>query len=431
MPDVWGTTSGRWEPHTVAASAGPTGACRSCSSPLEHSVVDLGVQPVANSFLTAAQLQEDEPAFPLHAFVCETCWLMQLGWTVSPEEIFSDYAYFSSYSSSWLGHARAYAGMISARLDLGPDDLIVEVASNDGYLLRNFAEQGLRVLGIEPAKNVAGAAIALGVPTETVFLSARTAPDLVRRFGQARLLIGNNVLAHVPDLEGFVSGLHALLAPGGTLTMEFPHLLRLVDEVQFDTIYHEHYSYFSLLAARDVFRRRDLSVVDVEELPTHGGSLRVYVQRSADGATASPRVEELLGRERAAGLHGLETFDRFGAKVERTRRLFLDFLEQARGDGRTVVGYGAPAKGNTLLNACGVSPESMEYTVDLSPHKHGRFLPGSHLPIHPPDKIFETRPDFVVILPWNLKDEISAQMSGIRDWGGRFVVPIPEATVLD
>jgi SAM-dependent methyltransferase len=414
----------------VAPSSGPTGACRSCSASLDHSVVDLGVQPVANSFLTAAQLHEHEPVFPLHAFVCEACGLMQLGWTVSPEEIFSDYAYFSSYSTSWLEHARAYAEQIAARLELGPDDLTVEVASNDGYLLRNFAERGLRVLGIEPAKNVAQAAIELGIPTETVFLGATTALALVREHGQARLLIGNNVLAHVPDLEDFVSGLHALLAPGGTLTMEFPHLLRLVEEVQFDTIYHEHYSYFSLLAAQDVLGRRGLAVVDVEELPTHGGSLRVYVQRTEDEAASGARVEELLARERAAGLDGTETFDRFSAKVERTRRLFLEFLRQARADGRTVAGYGAPAKGNTLLNACSVSPELMEYTVDLSPHKHGRFLPGSHLPIHPPERIFETRPDFVVILPWNLKDEISAQMSGIRDWGGRFVVPIPETAVL-
>jgi SAM-dependent methyltransferase len=317
------------------------------------------------------------------------------------------------------------------RLDLGPGDLIVEVASNDGYLLRNFAERGLRVLGIEPAKNVAVAAVELGIPTETVFLGKATAPALVQEHGQASLLVGNNVLAHVPDLEDFVSGLYALLAPGGTLTMEFPHLLRLVAEVQFDTIYHEHYSYFSLLAAQDVFRRRGLTVVDVDELPTHGGSLRVYVRRTEDGAEAGARVEELLERERAAGLAGRDAFRRFEADVEHTRRSVLEFLAQARADGRSVVGYGAPAKGNTLLNACGVTPELIAYTVDLSPHKQGLFLPGSHLPIQPPDRIFETRPDFVLILPWNLKDEITAQMSRIRDWGGRFVVPIPEATVLD
>jgi hypothetical protein len=392
--------------------------------------VDLGVQPVANSYLTEAQLADDEPAFPLHAFLCDECRLMQLGWTVSPQEIFSDYAYFSSYSSSWLEHARAYAEAMEARLGLGADDLIVEVASNDGYLLRNFAERGRRVLGIEPAKNVAEAAIELGIPTETVFLGAASASELAGRHGRARLLIGNNVLAHVPDLEDFVSGLRTLLAEDGTLTMEFPHLLRLVDEGQFDTIYHEHYSYFSLLAAQDVFRRRGLAVVDVEELPTHGGSLRVYV-RHANGAAPDARVDELLAREREAGLDDRESFGRFGSRVERTCRVFLDFLEQARADGRSVVGYGAPAKGNTLLNACSVSPELMVYTVDLSPHKQGCFLPGSHLPIHPPDRIFETQPDFVVILPWNLKDEISAQMSRIRDWGGRFVVPIPEVAVLD
>jgi hypothetical protein len=392
--------------------------------------VDLGVQPVANSYLTEAQLDGDEPAFPLHAFLCDECRLMQLGWTVSPQDIFSDYAYFSSYSSSWLEHARAYAEAMEARLGLGPDDLIVEVASNDGYLLRNFAERGRRVLGIEPAKNVAEAAIELGIPTETVFLGAATASELVGRHGRARLLIGNNVLAHVPDLEDFVSGLQTLLAEDGTLTMEFPHLLRLVDEGQFDTIYHEHYSYFSLLAAQDVFRRRGLAVVDVEELPTHGGSLRVFV-RHANGTAPDARVDQLLAREREAGLDGRDSFGRFGARVERTCRVFLDFLEQARADGRSVVGYGAPAKGNTLLNACSVSPELMAYTVDLSPHKQGCFLPGSHLPIHPPDRIFETQPDFVVILPWNLKDEISAQMSRVRDWGGRFVVPIPEVAILD
>ena len=389
------------------------------------------MSPLCESFLAAEQLDRMEPFYPLHVRVCDQCWLAQLEAYVGGEEIFTDYAYFSSYSTSWLEHARAYAEGIAERLELGPDDLIVEVASNDGYLLRNFAERGLRVLGIEPARNVAAAAIELGIPTETVFLGAATAAELVREHGRANLLIGNNVLAHVPDLDDFVSGLQALLAPEGTLTMEFPHLLRLIEEVQFDTIYHEHYSYFSLLAAQDVFARRGLAVVDVEELPTHGGSLRVYVRHADSGAAPATRVDRLLAREREAGLDGTEAFGRFGARVERTCRVFVDFLEAARADGRTVVGYGAPAKGNTLLNACSVSPELMAYTVDLSPHKHGRFLPGSHLPIHPPDRIFEDRPEYVVILPWNLRDEISAQMSGIREWGGRFVVPIPEVAVLD
>jgi hypothetical protein len=407
------------------------GACRSCGAPLSRSVVDLGTQPLANSYLTAAQLDEPEPSFPLHVYVCDACWLAQLGIAVPPETIFSDYAYFSSFSTSWLEHARRYADQIVPRLGLGRGDLIVEVASNDGYLLRNFAERGFRVLGIEPAENVAEAAVALGIPTETVFLGRETAARIVEEHGRASLLVGNNVLAHVPDLDDFVSGLKLLLAPEGTLTMEFPHLLRLVDEVQFDTIYHEHFSYFSLLAARDVFRRRGLAVVDVEELPTHGGSLRVYVRHGEAPGEPAPGVAALVERERAAGLDGPDTYARFGARVNGVCRSLVSFLEEARAEGRAVVGYGAPAKGNTLLNACEITPELIAYTVDLSPHKQGHFLPGSRLPIHAPGRILETRPDFVLILPWNLSEEISGQMSAVRDWGGRFVVPIPEPRVLD
>jgi SAM-dependent methyltransferase len=411
----------------VTSGVGP---CRSCGAELRHSVVDLGLQPLANSYLEREQLDEPEPVYPLHPYVCDTCWLVQLQEFASPDEIFSDYAYFSSYSDSWLEHARVYAEEMIDRLGLGPDSLVVEVASNDGYLLRNFVSRGIPVLGIEPAKNVAEHAIAAGVPTEIVFLGRETALELQGRGVAGDLVVGNNVLAHVPDLNDFVSGLATLLAPDGTLTMEFPHLLRLVEEHQFDTIYHEHYSYLSLTAVQHVFARHELAVEDVEELATHGGSLRVFAGHAARNRGAGVAVERLLERERDAQLLDVRTYERLGRDANAVRDDLVAFLREARGDGRSVVGYGAPAKGNTLLNYCGVKPDLLAYTVDRSPHKQGRFLPGSHVPIHAPEHLLADRPDFVLILPWNLKDEIVEQLSAVREWGGRFVVPIPEVRVL-
>jgi SAM-dependent methyltransferase len=387
------------------------------------------MQPFANAFLTAEQLERPEPCYPLHAHVCERCWLVQLDHSADPRELFSDYAYFSSVSESWLRHAQEYAEKIADRLTLGSHSLVVEVASNDGYLLRNFVQQDIPVLGIEPAANVAERATAIGVPTEVVFLGRETARRLQADGVVADLLIGNNVLAHVPDLNDFISGLATLLAPDGTLTMEFPHVLRLLEERQFDTIYHEHYSYLSLTAVQNSFARHGLALVDVEEIPTHGGSLRIYAKRSETADTVHPAVSDLLDRERSAGLLELDTYSRLGSDAEAVRRDLVSFLTTARQDGRRVLGYGAPAKGNTLLNYCGVSTELLAYTVDLSPHKQGRFLPGSRLPIAAPDRLLQDQPDYVLILPWNLKDEIVEQMSVVRDWGGQFVVPIPEVLV--
>ena len=403
--------------------------CRSCGADLHHSVVDLGRQPLANSYLTAEQLPEPEAVYPLHPYVCDRCWLVQLEEYPTPDDIFSDYAYFASYSDSWLEHARHYAHQIAEQLDLGPDNLVIEVASNDGYLLRNFVESGIPVLGIEPARNVADHAISIGVPTEVMFLGRESATKLRGRGIAGDLVVGNNVLAHVPDLNDFVAGLALLLAAEGTLTMEFPHVLRLLEERQFDTIYHEHYSYLSLTAVRTAFARHGLQLEDVEELSTHGGSLRIYCMHASAERPAQPSVAELLDVERQSGLLDVSTYARLGADASIVRRELLAFLESAQREGKTVAGYGAPAKGNTLLNFCGVTSELVRYTVDRSPHKQGLFLPGSHIPIHSPEHLLGERPDFVLILPWNLREEIVEQMAEVRDWGGRFVVPIPAVEV--
>jgi SAM-dependent methyltransferase len=403
--------------------------CRSCGAALRHSVVDLGLQPLANSYLTAEELERPEPRYPLHAYVCDRCWLMQIEDVASPDELFSEYAYFSSYSDTWLEHARRYADMMVGRLGLGPEHQVVEVASNDGYLLRHFAERGIRVLGIEPARNVAEHAVSAGIPTEIAFLGRTTAEELRARGVSADLLIGNNVLAHVPDLNDFVGGLAALLAPRGTLTLEFPHVLRLLAEHQFDTIYHEHFSYLSLTAVRTALERHGLAVEDVEEILTHGGSLRVFAAHAA-GRAPRGSVSALLERERAGGLTSVAAYQGLGEAAAAVKRELLLFLEEARGEDRRVVAYGAPAKGNTLLNHCGVTTDLVPYTVDRSPHKQGRFLPGSHLPIHSPEHLLADRPDYVLVLPWNLKEEIVQQMGAVREWGGRFVVPIPEVDVV-
>jgi SAM-dependent methyltransferase len=394
-------------------------------------VVDLGMSPPCESFLTAEQLNEIEPFYPLHVYVCEQCLLVQLPEHVDPRDIFREYAYFSSYSKSWVEHARRYTGMIIKRLGLGPESFVVELASNDGYLLQHFVERGVRTLGIEPAQNVAAAAVAKHVPTLTEFFGLGLAEQLVHEDRRADLVIANNVLAQVPDLNDFVAGIRRLLAPDGVATIEFPHLIRLFEGNQFDTIYHEHYSYFSLLSARRIFAAHDLVLFDVEELPTHGGSLRAYFRHKSDATKPiASSVAAMLADEVRAGFDSLARYLSFGPEVQRAKRRLLTFLIRAKEESKQVVGYGAPGKGNTLLNYCGIRTDLLEYTVDRNPYKHGRFLPGTHIPIFHPSRISETRPDYVLILPWNLRDEILEQLAYVRAWGARFVVPIPEVEVI-
>ena len=405
--------------------------CRFCETPLELTMVDLGKSPLCESFLRADQLEEMEPFYPLHVRVCTHCWLAQLPSFVAPEEIFNEYAYFSAYSDSWVEHARAYVDMISERLSLGADSLVVELASNDGYLLQHFLPKGVPVLGIDPAANVARAAENRGVPTLVEFFGAELAERLVRERGHADLVLGNNVLAQVPDLNDFVAGVAILLAPSGTATFEFPHLARLLEGLQYDTIYHEHFGYFSLTTIQRIFAAHGLSVVDVEELASHGGSLRVYAERAANGSEAAPAVADLISREEGEGLLDPERYRRFARDVEESKRALLDMLIELRRSGKHVVGYGAPGKGNTLLNYCGIRTDLLAYTVDRNPYKHGRFTPGTQIPIEPPERIAETRPDAIVILPWNLAKEIASQLAYTNDWGAELIVPIPTATVLE
>jgi SAM-dependent methyltransferase len=406
--------------------------CRFCAAPVSTVVCDLGMSPLCESFLSVDQLNQVERFYPLRADVCERCWLVQLERYVGPEEIFTEYAYFSSYSDSWVRHARDYTEMIVDRLGLGRDSLVVELASNDGYLLQHFRPAGVPVLGIEPARNVAAAAEERGVPTMTRFFGEELAAELAAEGRRANLVIANNVLAQVPDLNSFVAGIRLLLAPGGVVTVEFPHLLRLIEGNQFDTIYHEHFSYFSFTAAQRIFARHGLTLFDVEELPTHGGSLRIYGRLATETAPeVTDRVGDLVAREAAAGLQTPLPYLAFGERVAETKRKLLEFLIGAKRDGARVAGYGAPGKGNTLLNYCGIRADFLDYTVDRNPYKHGRFTPGTHIPIHPPSRLLQTRPDYILILPWNLKDEIISQLADTIDWGARFVVPIPEVTVYE
>ena len=407
-----------------------TPRCRFCTAALDHVFVDLGMSPLCESFVPADRIHAMEPFYPLVVYVCDECFLVQLEEFVPPEEIFTEYAYFSSYADSWVEHARRYTDAICERERLGRESLVVEVASNDGYLLQHFVSRGVPCLGIEPAANVAKAAEQRGVPTMVEFFGRATAARVARERGRANLLLGNNVLAQVPDLNDFVAGMKILLAPGGVVTMEFPHLLRLMQENQFDTIYHEHFSYFSYTTTARIFEAHGLRLFDVEEIPTHGGSLRIYACHSDDVRPETERSRELAAREKSFGLQDPRCYDDFGEQVRETKRKLLEFLIAAKRKGAQIVGYGAPGKGNTLLNYCGIRTDFLDYTVDRNPYKHGRYLPGTHIPIFPPDKIFETRPDFVLILPWNFKDEIIQQMAKIREWGGKFVVPIPEATVI-
>ncbi|MGI8594315.1 MAG: methyltransferase domain-containing protein [Solirubrobacteraceae bacterium] len=402
-----------------------TTQCRFCSQPLTEVFADLGMSPLANAYLSADQLSQMEPFYPLRALTCERCFLVQLEEYESPDAIFSDYAYFSSYSSTWLEHSRRYAEQMVAQLRLGSGSHVVELASNDGYLLKYFMEHGIPVLGIEPAANVAKVALEQGIRTIVKFFGRATAREVAAML-RADLLIGNNVLAHVPDLNDFVAGMKILLAPEGTITMEFPHLMHLVEDNEFDTIYHEHFSYFSFLTASRVFEAHELKLFDVEELPTHGGSLRVYGRHAQDvSRSVSERAQELLARERDAGYERIETYRDYAVKVKAAKWELLELLISERRAGRSIVAYGAPAKGNTLLNYCGVGTDLIDYTADLNPHKQGRFLPGTHIPIRAPEVIRETRPDVVLILPWNLKDEIVEQLSFVHEWGGRFLVRAP------
>ncbi|HVR05006.1 MAG TPA: class I SAM-dependent methyltransferase [Solirubrobacteraceae bacterium] len=407
-----------------------TASCRFCAAPLEQVFADLGASPLANSYLTFTGVGEMEPFYPLRALVCDACFLVQLEQFETPEQIFSDYAYFSSYSSSWLEHCRRYAEQATERLGLGEGSRVVELASNDGYLLQFFSDRGIPVLGVEPAANVAEAAVAKGIPTRVEFFGRATAQALAQEL-RADLLIGNNVLAHVPDINDFVGGMKVLLAPGGEITMEFPHLLRLIERNQWDTIYHEHFSYLSFLTATRIFEAHDLRLFDVEELPTHGGSLRIHGCHADDAARADgERARAMRERERAAGLEELATYTAFDAGVEADKRQILQFLIGLKDEGLRLAGYGAPAKGNTLLNYCGVGRDFLDYTVDLNPHKQGRFLPGSHIPIHSPAALREDRPDVVLILPWNLRAEIGREHAYIHEWGGRFAARAPKLELL-
>ena len=405
--------------------------CRCCGLPLRETFVDLGKTPMANALLPPGLINHEEPVYPLHAYVCEGCHLVQLAAFESPQQIFGDYLYFSSFSDSWLKHAEAYASRMISRFGLGANSKVVEVASNDGYLLQYFKQQGIPVLGVDPAANVAKAAIEKGVPTEVAFFGVETAQRLLIQQGiSADLMTANNVLAHVPDIHDFVEGFRILLAPGGVATFEFPHLLRLIEENQFDTIYHEHFSYLSLSVVQALFARHGLTLFDVEEVPTHGGSLRVYLRHAANGALPiADSVDAMLLTENRARLNDIETYRRFGENVVACKDALVEFLHDARRRGKRVAAYGAPAKGNTLLNYCGVSPELIAFTVDRNPHKQGLLLPGTRIPILGPSAIQEFKPDYLLILPWNLKSEIAAQMSEIRSWAGQFVVAIPRLEV--
>ena len=416
----------------VRASSVPGAtACRHCGAPLSLTVVDLGKSPLCQTVLTDEQLEQAEAFYPLHVRACEQCWLVQIPQFVPPEDIFTEYAYFSAYSDSWVEHARRYVDAMTERLALGPDSLVVEVASNDGYLLQHFLPKGVPVLGIEPALNVGDAAVALGVETVREFFGADLGRKLAEERRRADLVLGNNVLAQVPDLNSFVAGIANLLKPTGTATLEFPHLQRLIEGNQFDTIYHEHFGYFSLLAVETIFAAHGLTIFDVEELWTHGGSLRIYARPAGD--TSRPvgeRVLALRKREEEAGYRDLAFYRRFEEQVRETKRKLLELLTKLKRSGKRIAGYGAPGKGNTLLNYCGVRGDFLDFTVDRNPYKQGKFLPGTHVPIFAPEKIDEAKPDYVLILPWNFKTEIMTQLAHIKTWGGKFIVPIPEATVV-
>ena len=406
-------------------------ACRFCNSLVHETFIDLGVSPLSNSFLTQEELHKEEVFYPLHAQICQQCFLVQLPEFESPEHIFSDYAYFSSYSESWLQHAAAYTDLMINRFSVDSKWNVVEIASNDGGFLQYFKAKNIPVLGIEPAGNIAKVANNKGIPTLPLFFGQETALQLQREGKQADLLIGNNVLAHVPNLNDFVAGLKILLAPQGVLTMEFPHLLRLIQDNQFDTIYHEHFSYFSLLTARQVFEKHQLCVFDVENIPTHGGSLRVFVKHQEDNTKKiTDRVAVLLAEEKKFGLDHVKTYQTFSTAIQQLKYELIEFVMNCKKKNKKIAGYGAPAKGNTLLNYCGIHADLLPFTVDKNPYKQNRYLPGTRIPILHPDKIKEEKPDYLLLLPWNLKDEIMKQMVYVKEWGGKFVIPIPRLQVM-
>jgi hypothetical protein len=403
--------------------------CRLCSAELRHTFVDLGMSPPCESYLTASQLDKAEKFYPLHVRVCESCLLVQLPAYIAPEDVFSDYAYFSSYSDSWVAHARRFVDDAAKRLRLGDESFIVEVASNDGYLLQHSVARGIRSLGIEPAANIAEVARAKGIDTEVMFLGEQTGRDVASRHGKADLVVANNVFAHVPDIVDFSKGLRELVADSGRVSIEIPHLLRLIEGNEYDTIYHEHYSYLTLLTAQHVLAAADLQVIDIEELPTHGGSMRIWSAPTTAGVEVAPSLARVLADEAAAGLDTVKGHDGFARQVATARNDFVEFLIGCQRTGMRVAGYGAPGKGNTLLNHCGIRTDLMAFTVDRNPHKHGLFLPGTHIPIYPVERLAQERPDYVVIMPWNLRDEITAQLAYVRDWAGRFVVSLPKLEI--
>jgi len=406
--------------------------CRFCNTKVKHSFVDLGMSPLCQTHIKPEELNKYEPFYPLHAYVCTNCYLVQLDEYVAPDDIFSDYDYFSSYSTSWVQHAKNYVDMITDRTGLNGESLVVEIASNDGYLLQHFVAKDIPVLGVEPAANVAEAAKAKGIRTTVRFFGTETGKSVREEYGPADLLLGNNVLAHVPDINDFVGGMKALLNKGGTITMEFPHLLKLIDENQFDTIYHEHFSYLSFYTVEKIFAHHGLTLFDVEEVPTHGGSLRIFARHDDESdREVTQRAIDLRNYEIERGLNDLKIYQEYEEKVKETKRKLLEFLIEKKREGKTVVGYGAPGKGNTLLNYCGIRQDFLDYTTDMSPQKQGKYTPGCRLPIMDPAVIKETKPDYVLILPWNLAKEITAQHAYISEWGGKFVVPIPEVKVLD
>lgn len=408
-------------------------SCRICGNTLKHLFLSLGNSPLSNSYLTETGLYHMEPYYPLEVYVCESCFLVQLEEFETAKNIFSsEYAYFSSYSDTWLKHCRDYTEMVVNRFGFNKDSFVVEIASNDGYLLQYFKQYGVSILGIEPASNTAKVAIGKGIPTDTAFFNKSYAQEMKKKGKPADLIIGNNVLAHNPNLNDFVGGLKIALEPKGVITMEFPHLLKLIEENQFDTIYHEHFSYFSFFSVKRLFELHGLELFDVEEIPTHGGSLRIYAGHKEDASKeVTGRVEDLLKKERDAGLLDLKAYYGFGERVGKTKRELLRFLIQEKNAGKKIVGYGAPAKGNTLLNYCGIRTDFLDYTVDRSPHKQNKYLPGTHIPVKHPDSIKKDKPDYVLILPWNLKNEIMQQMGHVREWGGKFVVPIPKIQVFE
>jgi SAM-dependent methyltransferase len=409
---------------------GLVAACRACGGRLTVTMADLGMQPASNAFIESPAAFEQEKRYPLRAKVCESCKLVQVDYDVAPQELFGNYVYFSSYSDDWLAHAKAYCEMARKRFALGRSSLVVELASNDGYLLKNFLSVGIPVLGIDPSDTVAAAAAKIGVPTLVEFFGQKLAEELVRQGRQADLIIGNNVLAHVPQLNDFVAGIATLLRPNGNVTIEFPHLLELIEQVEFDTIYHEHFSYFSVYAIEQVFARHGLRLYDVERLPTHGGSLRIFAAHAARADLKdSASLNDVRAQEKAAGLHELGTYAKFSQRVAECRDSLLTFLAAAQRERKRVAAYGAAAKGNTLLNFCGVTPQDIAFVADRNPHKQKKFLPGTHIPVVSPEELMQAKPDYVLILPWNLRDEIRQQLKGIEAWGGRFVTPVPLARI--